>query len=264
MEILSAEALAGLLTLESLVALLTLATLEIVLGIDNVIFIAILTDKLPEQQRAFARNLGLALAAAMRVGLLFAIAWIMGMTATLFTVPWLEHEVSGKDLVLLGGGIFLIAKATWEIHEKLEGPEEHGGSAGRRAAASFGATIAQILALDMVFSLDSIITAVGMVPPDKLLVMIVAILIAVAVMIAFAGPVSRFVQRRPTMKMLALAFLVLIGVMLVAEGTHQHISKGYIYFAMAFSFIVELLNQRLRKVSEPVQLRGKGAGVAGG
>lgn len=235
-------------TTENMIALLALATLEIVLGIDNVIFIAIVASRLPEAQQVRTRNIGLILAAGIRIGLLLIVAQIMQLTDELFAL--FGQSISGKDLILLGGGLFLIWKATHEIHHKLEGPKEH--STGGKVVATFGAVLVQILLLDIVFSLDSIITAVGM--AKNLTVMIVAILIAVGVMIAFAGPVSRFVERHPTMRMLALAFLVLIGVMLVAEGLHQHIEKGYIYFAMAFSFFVEMLNIRARKKGRPVQL----------
>ena len=226
----------------------TLTMLEIVLGIDNIIFISILAGKLPPEQQARARFVGLALAMVMRVLLLLTLAWIIRLTAPLFTV--LGHEISGRDLILIGGGLFLVGKSTYEIHDKLEG--EHGEKSAR-VPPSFGAVIFQILLLDMVFSLDSVITAVGMV--DEVAVMIAAVVVAVGFMMVFAGPISRFVERHPTVKMLALSFLLLIGVTLMADGFGQHISKGYIYFAMAFSVLVELLNLRLRKVSEePVQL----------
>jgi predicted tellurium resistance membrane protein TerC len=237
-----------------------------VLGIDNIVFIAILTDKLPEAERPRARRLGLGLAMGMRILLLLGIAWVMGLTEPLFGIPtfWRGdlstlHEVSGRDLILLVGGLFLIAKATYEIHDKLEGQVEHG-TAGA-AARSFGAVIVQIGLLDIVFSLDSVITAVGMVEvaPEArwvgLTVMVTAIVISVLVMLAFAGPVSDFVARHPTIKILALSFLILIGVMLVAESFHVHVPKGYIYFAMAFSLVVELLNLRLRRGRDPVTLR---------
>ena len=238
-------------TAENMAALAALLTLEIVLGIDNVIFIAILSDKLPPHQRARTRHLGLMLAAVVRIALLLVVHQIMQLTSELFSV--FGHGFSGKDLILLGGGLFLIAKATHEIHDKLETPKHEDPSA--KVAATFGAVIVQILLLDLVFSLDSIITAVGM--AKNLYVMIIAIVAAVAVMLAFAGPVSRFVEKHPTMRMLALAFLVLIGVMLVAEGLHQHIEKGYVYFAMAFAFLVEMLNIRARKVRQPVQLHAR-------
>ncbi|RMF80136.1 MAG: TerC family protein [Planctomycetota bacterium] len=237
-------------SIDSLIALLTLTTLEVVLGIDNVIFIAIIADKLPPPQRPQARYLGLGLAAVTRVLLLLVITWVIRLEShALFSV--FGHDVTGKDLVMLGGGLFLIGKATYEIHDKLEAPTEHAGARGNGAAA-FGLVLAQILAVDMVFSIDSIITAIGM--TDKLPVMIAAVIIAVAIMMWFAGPVARFVEKHPTMRMLALAFLVLIGVMLVAEGSGRHIEKGYIYFAMAFSFVVELLNIRMRKRHAPVPL----------
>ena len=230
------------------IALLTLTTLEIVLGIDNVIFISILAGKLPAELRDRARLIGLSLAMVMRIGLLFSINWIANLTEPLVTL--LDHDVSGRDLILLGGGIFLIYKATQEIHEKLEGAEHHGGTT---AVASFSAVIIQILLLDIVFSLDSVITAVGM--ADDLGVMIAAVVIAVGVMLVASGPISTFVQAHPTVKMLALSFLLLIGMSLVAEGWHFHIPKGYVYFAMGFSIFVEALNLRLRsRAARPVVL----------
>ena len=229
------------------IAFLTLAALEIVLGIDNIIFISILAGKLPPDQQEKARKLGLALAAITRLMLLFSIAWIMKWTEPLFTV--FGMGISIRDLILIVGGLFLIAKSTLEIHEKLEGDQGH---AAAKIPASFAAVIGQILVLDVVFSLDSIITAVGMV--DHIAVMAAAIIVAVIVMVLFAGVISAFVDRHPTIKMLALTFLVLIGMALVGEGLDMHIPKGYIYFAMAFSVGVELLNMRLRKVSKPVQL----------
>jgi predicted tellurium resistance membrane protein TerC len=240
-----------LLTTENAIAFLTLASLEIVLGIDNIVFISILTGKLPQEQQARARTLGLALAMGMRIVLLFAISWVMGLTAPLFEV--LGHEISGRDLILLVGGLFLIGKATFEIHERLEGGGHDDETAKR--TASFLSVLVQIAILDMVFSLDSVITAVGM--ADEIWIMVAAVVVAVLVMMIFAGKVSRFIERRPTIKILALSFLILIGVMLVAESFGKHIEKGYIYFAMAFSLGVELLNMRLRKVDkEPVHLRG--------
>ena len=230
------------------IALLTLTVLEIVLGIDNIIFISILSGKLPESQQARARTLGLALAMVMRILLLFSIAWIVRLTAPLFTV--LTQEVSGRDLILMLGGLFLIYKATTEIHEKLEGHEE---SASNKAAATFSSVIVQIMLLDIVFSLDSVITAVGM--ADDLAVMIIAVIIAVLIMLVAAGPISRFVENHPTVKMLALSFLLLIGMSLVAESLHFHIPKGYIYFAMGFSIFVEMLNLRARRKSPPIKLR---------
>jgi predicted tellurium resistance membrane protein TerC len=230
------------------IGLLTLTALEIVLGIDNVIFISILSAKLPPEQQPRARRIGLAGAMLMRILLLLSLSWVIGLTAPLFHL--FGEEISARDLVLVGGGLFLIAKSTWEIHDKLEGREGHGSARVRR---SFAAVIAQIMILDIVFSLDSVITAVGMV--QQVSVMVAAIVIAVAVMMAFAGPVSDFVHRHPTVTMLALSFLLLIGVLLVAEGFDQHIPKGYVYFAMAFSVFVEALNLRVRARAEPVHLR---------
>jgi len=232
---------------ESWIALLTLTVLEIVLGIDNIIFISILVGKLAKAQQPKARRLGLALAMVLRIGLLASIAWMARLTAPLFSV--LGKGISGRDLILLAGGLFLLTKATREIHEKLEGEE---GEASSRVAARFGAVIVQILLLDIVFSLDSVITAVGM--ANHLSVMIAAVVIAVGVMMFAAGPIGEFVARHPTVKMLALAFLILIGMSLVAEGLGQHIPKGYIYFAMAFSVFVEFLNLRVHKKRQPVKL----------
>lgn len=230
------------------ISLSTLTILEIVLGVDNVIFISILAGKLPKEQQAKARRIGLSLALVIRVGLLFCLSWIVKLTAPLFTV--MEHAVSGRDLILLLGGLFLIAKSTHEIHQKMEG--EHGG-ASARVAPTFSSVILQIIVLDIVFSLDSVITAVGMV--NQVGIMIAAVIIAVSVMIAFAGAISAFVEKHPTVKMLALSFLLLIGLSLIAEGMHQHIPKGYIYFAMAFSVFVELLNLKMTsKKAKPVQL----------
>jgi predicted tellurium resistance membrane protein TerC len=227
----------------------TLTVLEIVLGIDNVIFISILASKLPRDQQSKARYIGLGLAMIMRIALLFSLSWIVRLTEPLFSL--LGQEISGRDLVLLIGGLFLIAKATHEIHERLEGEE---GEASARVAPSLRSVLIQIMILDIVFSLDSVITAVGMV--DQLGVMIAAVVTAVAFMMIFARPVSDFVERHPTVKMLALSFLILIGVSLVAESFDQHIPKGYIYFAMAFSVLVEMLNLRARKrKAGPVQLR---------
>jgi predicted tellurium resistance membrane protein TerC len=229
------------------IAFLTLTVLELVLGIDNVIFISILSGKLPPEQQPKARYIGLALALIVRVILLFSLTWVIGLTAPLFSI--LGRDISGKDLVLLVGGLFLIAKSTHEIHGSLEGEEGH---ASKKAYASFAGVIVQIVLLDIVFSLDSVITAVGMV--DNVWIMIAAVVISIIAMMLFAAPIGSFVQRHPTIKMLALSFLLLIGVMLVAEGFHQKIPKGYIYFAMAFSVIVELLNMRLRKKADPVHL----------
>lgn len=258
---------------ESLVALLTLTSLEIVLGIDNVVFIAIISGKLPHDQRQRARLTGLALAALGRVLLLLCVAWIITLDKTpLF--PLLGREISVKDLILIAGGLFLLAKATWEIHHNLEGPygkkadDTHdGGKHGKpgksvKAIPNFSNVILQILLLDLVFSIDSVLTAVGMVDPSRyesppfpgtgipwvpLAIMITSVVLAIAVMLIFAGPLSRFIENHPTMKMLALSFLLLIGMVLVAEGLHQHIPRGYIYFAMGFSLFVELLNLKLVK-----------------
>ena len=248
---------------EAWVALGTLTALEIVLGIDNIVFISILTGKLPEAQQPRARTIGLALAMGMRILLLFSIAWVMGLTAPLFEV--FGEEVSGRDLILLLGGMFLVGKATHEIHGKLEGDAHHASE--KRAAVSFTSVLIQIALLDMVFSLDSVITAVGM--AEDISVMVIAVVIAIGIMMIFATPISNFVHRHPTVKMLALSFLILIGVMLVAESFDQHIPKGYIYSAMAFSLIVEMLNLRAKKANgepEPVELRepyaaGDGTGV---
>ncbi len=244
----------ALFSVQALIALVTLTLLEIVLGIDNIVFIAILCAKLPEHQRATARRIGLGLAMFIRIALLLAIGWVMGLTKTLFTVPTFALgdgalDVTGRDLILLVGGLFLIAKATYEIHDKLETAGPHVGDV---VARTFGATIVQILLLDIVFSLDSVITAVGM--AQHIEIMIIAVVIAVGVMLVAAGPISAFIERHPTFKILALAFLILIGVMLVVEGLHGHIPKGYIYFAMAFSLAVEFMNLRLRKVHKPVAL----------
>jgi len=226
----------------------TLTALELVLGIDNVVFISILAGKLPADQQKKARMVGLGLAMFMRVGLLFSLSWIIGLKEPLFSV--LGNELSGRDLVLIAGGLFLLAKSTHEIHQKLEGDE---GEASARVASSFASVIIQILLLDIVFSLDSVITAVGMV--EEIGIMIAAVVVAVLFMLAFAGPISKFVERRPTVKMLALSFLLLIGMTLVADGFDQHIPKGYVYFAMAFSTFVEMLNLKLRKTgSAPVKL----------
>lgn len=228
------------------IGLLTLTALEIVLGIDNIVFISILAGKLPAEQQARARRLGLALAMVMRILLLLSLSWLVRLTAPWFTL--FGQDISGRDLVLLVGGLFLVAKSTYEIHDKLEGVEGHGS---RRVAPSFAAVIVQIMLLDVVFSLDSVITAVGMV--NQIAVMVAAVVIAVVIMMVFAGPVSDFVHKHPTVKMLALSFLLLIGVMLIVEGFHQHVSKGYIYFAMGFSLFVEMLNLRARK-RQPVKL----------
>lgn len=229
------------------IAFITLVTLELVLGVDNVIFISILAGKLPPGEQKRARQTGLALAVLSRILLLFSLSWIIGLTAPLFSVR--DFEISGRDIVLFLGGLFLLAKATIEIHQKLEGVEGH---ASARIKPSFASVMVQVLLLDVVFSLDSVITAVGMV--DELAVMIAAVIVAAGTMIAVAGPVGDFVERHPTVKMLALSFLLLIGFTLVIESLHQHIPKGYIYFAMGFSVFVEMLNLRLRKERSPVEL----------
>lgn len=235
---------------ETYVSLLTLTALEIVLGIDNIVFIAILTDRLPKEQRPLARRIGLGLALVLRVGLLLAISWIMGLTAPLFSV--LGKAFSGRDLILLGGGLFLIAKATHEIYDKLEVAHDDENLDGNAGRSAFGLILLQILALDIVFSLDSVITAIGM--AQHIPVMVIAMVIAVGVMLIFAGAIGDFVNRHPSMKVLALSFLLLIGVLLTAEGMGQHISKGYIYFSMTFALLVELINMRLRKKQAPVAL----------
>jgi predicted tellurium resistance membrane protein TerC len=241
-----------LISWESLVALLTLTALEIVLGIDNIVFIAILTGRLDPSLQGRARRLGLFLAMFSRILLLLAITWIMKLTQPLFSI--LHQTFSGKDLILLAGGLFLLGKATFEIHAKIEGEKP---SAEGKKVASFGSVIVQIILLDIVFSLDSVITAVGM--ARHVAIMITAIVIAVAVMLVFAGSISRFIERHPTLKMLALSFLLLIGVMLVAESLQQHIDKRYIYFAMAFSLFVEILNLRTRKKHKPPALEKSAA-----
>ena len=235
---------------EAWIALTTLTFLEIVLGVDNIIFISILVGRLPEAQRQRARVLGLAFAMGTRILLLLLLTWIMRLQAALFAV--LDVEISGRDLILIGGGLFLLAKATLEIHESLEGVE---GESHAVKHAGFMSTIVQIGLIDIVFSLDSVITAVGL--ADHVMVMIIAIVIAVGVMMLAAGAIGRFVDDHPTIKMLALSFLVLIGVALIAEGIDLHIPKGYIYFAMAFSVIVEMLNIRIRRARQPLQLKKK-------
>ena len=246
------------------IAFLTLASLEIVLGIDNVVFISILAGKLPRGQQDRARKIGLTLAMLMRIALLLSLSWIIGLTAPLFSV--LGQEISGRDIVLIVGGLFLIGKSTHEIHNRLEGEEGH---ASEKVPATMRGVLIQIVLLDIVFSLDSVITAVGMV--DEIAIMIAAVVVAVGFMFIFARAISEFVERHPTVKMLALSFLLMIGVALIADGLDQHIPKGYIYFAMAFSVLVELLNLRAKKVAaEAVQLRhpyapgiGAGDGAAG-
>jgi predicted tellurium resistance membrane protein TerC len=232
---------------EGLLALLTLTFLEVILGVDNVIFISILSGKLPQEQQLRARRAGLLAAMLMRIALLLSIAWIIRLTASLFTV--LGRGISGRDLILIGGGLFLIGKATVEIHDRLEGEEGHEST---RVAPSFAAVIVQIMLLDIVFSLDSVITAVGM--AEDISVMVAAVVLAVGIMMFSAEPISGFVNRHPTVKMLALSFLLLIGVSLIGDGLGMHIPKGYIYFAMGFSVFVEMINLRLRNVGPPVKL----------
>jgi predicted tellurium resistance membrane protein TerC len=232
------------------ISLLTLTALEIVLGIDNIVFLSVLTSKLPREQQARGRAIGLGLALGMRIALLLTISWVIGLTAPLFTLFGMEF--SGRDLILLGGGLFLLAKATTEIHESLEGgTASHGPSGG--GTASFRSVIIQIVLIDAVFSLDSIITAVGL--SDQIFVMITAVVIAIGVMLLAAGPLANFVERHPTVKMLALSFLLLIGFSLVAEGLDFHVEKTYIYVAMGFSVFVEFLNLRIRGSKQPVHLR---------
>jgi predicted tellurium resistance membrane protein TerC len=230
------------------VALLTLTALELVLGIDNIIFISILVDKLPAQRREFTRRLGLFAAMFMRIGLLLMLAWIVGMTKPLVTL--FSHGFSGRDLVLLGGGLFLLWKSVGEIHQAIEGTEEEEASAAKAVKAGLAAVILQIMVIDIVFSLDSIITAIGMAQDVE--VMIAAVVASVGMMMLFAGPIGRFVSRNPTIKMLALAFLVVIGVALIGEAFGYHLPKGYIYTAMAFSLAVEMLNMRMRKKRPPL------------
>jgi predicted tellurium resistance membrane protein TerC len=235
---------------ELAIALLTLTVLEIVLGVDNVIFISILSGKLPKDQQKKARRVGLMAAMLMRIGLLFSLSWLAQLTAPLFVV--MGKGFSGRDLILLGGGLFLLAKATYEIHDKLEGAEGHSSV---KVAATFASVITQVMVLDIVFSLDSVITAIGM--ANHLGVMVTAVVLAVAVMLLAAEPISEFVEAHPTVKILALSFLLLIGFSLVAEGFGQHVSKGYIYFAMGFSVFVEMINIRIkgRQKAKPVELR---------
>jgi predicted tellurium resistance membrane protein TerC len=235
---------------EGWIALLTLTVLEIVLGVDNIIFISILSGKLPQAQREKARRLGLLLAMLMRIALLFSIAWVTRLRQPLFAL--FDHGVSGRDLVLILGGLFLLAKSTHEIHNNLEGEGEHGSA---RAVSSMASVITQIMLLDIVFSLDSVITAIGM--AEHLTVMVIAVIAAVAVMMVAARPIGEFVERHPTVKMLALSFLLLIGLSLILDGVGQHVSKGYIYFAMGFSVFVEMINLRVRRGAEPVHLRRK-------
>ena len=235
---------------EAWVALATLTILEIILGIDNIVFISVLVGRLPQELRQKARLIGLSLAMGMRILLLLVISWIMQLNQTLFSI--LDNDISGRDLILIGGGLFLLAKSTLEIHESVEGTEEHGSAA---AGVTFAGVLTQIALVDLVFSLDSVITAVGM--ADHLGVMILAVIIAVLVMMLSAKAIGEFVDEHPTVKMLALSFLVLIGVALVAEGIDLHIPKGYIYFAMAFSVVVEMLNLKIRGRRQPVALHKK-------
>ncbi|MBI5932483.1 MAG: TerC family protein [Chloroflexi bacterium] len=235
---------------ETWIALVTLVALELVLGVDNVIFISILSGKLPPKDQPRARSTGIMLAVITRILLLLSLSWIISLEETLFTLPLLNVGISGRDLVLLAGGLFLLWKSTREIHDKLEGEQGH---ASAKVAASFASVIIQIMLLDIVFSLDSVITAVGMV--DHIEIMIIAVVLAAGVMVFTAGPIAGFVEKHPTIKILALSFLLLIGFTLVVEGLHQHIPKGYIYFAMAFSVFVEILNLRVRAKSAPVNLR---------
>jgi predicted tellurium resistance membrane protein TerC len=234
---------------EAWIAFATLTALELVLGIDNIVFISILVDKLPKEKQELARRIGLFMAMFMRIGLLLVLAWIVGLVEPLFTI--MGEEISGRDLILIAGGLFLIYKSVGEIHQSLEGEEGHSSSAVK---ATFGAVIVQIMIVDIVFSLDSIITAVGMV--DEIAIMIAAVVVSVGLMMLFASSIGRFVSDHPTIKMLALAFLVVVGVVLIAEGFDQHVPKGYVYFAMAFSLGVEMINIRMRKgKSKPVHLR---------
>ncbi len=241
------------LTTDAVIALLTLTAMEVVLGIDNIVFISILVDKVPVHLQQRIRSLGISMALIMRLGLLFSISWLMGLTRPLFGI-W-EKEFSGRDLILLVGGLFLIAKATYEIHDKLEG-EEPGSASGKGKLRNASIIFVQILILDLVFSLDSVITAVGM--AQEIWIMVVAMVVSVIVMLVSAKAIGEFVSKHPTIKILALSFLLLIGVMLVAEGMGKHIPKGYIYFAMAFSLGVELLNMRLRRSKNPVRLKETG------
>jgi predicted tellurium resistance membrane protein TerC len=238
------------------IAFITLVALEIVLGVDNIIFISILAGKLPLGQQNRARIVGLALALVMRIILLFSLSWVIALTAPLFTI-W-QEEISGRDLILILGGLFLLAKATFEIHENLEGERGH---ASARVKATFTSVILQIFLLDAVFSLDSVITAIGMV--EQIEIMIAAVVVAIVFMMVFAGPVGSFVQRHPTVKMLALSFLLLIGLTLIVEGFDVHIPKGYIYFAMGFSVFVEMLNLRLRRKTDPIRLHERYAAENG-
>ena len=241
----------ALLSGEGLIALLTLTFLEIVLGVDNIIFISIVSNKLPQNQQAKARNIGLAMALIFRIALLLGITWIIGFTEPLFSVFGLD--ISGRDLILFAGGIFLLAKSTSEIHHKIEGEDADEHTSGK--TPSLLGTVAQIILLDMVFSFDSILTAIGL--TEEVTIMIIAVTISIGVMMIFAGAISRFINDHPTLQILALSFLILIGFMLIVEALHYHVPKGYIYFAVGFSLLVEVLNMRLRKSSNPVKLRGQ-------
>lgn len=244
-------------------ALLTLCFLEIVLGIDNIIFISIVSNKLPEHQRKKARNTGLALAMFVRIVLLLCITWIIGFVEPLFTIPanfLIDHDMafSGKDLILGFGGLFLIAKSTLEINHEMEGDEEESPGGGKSVVSTFSTTIVQIILLDIIFSFDSILTAVGIVPPEQVVIMIIAVIVSIIVMMFFSGAISEFIKNHPSMEVLALGFLILIGFTLLLEGLHQEIPKGYIYFAVAFSLLIEFTNIRVRKKrkkkSNPVKL----------
>ncbi|AYV54913.1 TerC family protein [Leptospira kmetyi] len=231
-----------LLTLDTVIAILTLTLMEIVLGIDNIVFLSIVSGKLPKNQQGKARNLGLTLALGFRIGLLFAVSWIASLTSPLFTVA--EFSVSGRDLIMLGGGLFLIAKSTSEIHGKVEGIEDEN-SKSKKEKISFWGVILQLIVLDIIFSVDSIVTAVGL--SGNFQVMVAAVILSMIVMLIFSGTVSDFINEHPTMKVLALSFLIMIGAMLFADGLHFHIPKGYVYFSMAFSLGVELINMKIRK-----------------
>ena len=241
-------------------ALLTLCFLEIVLGIDNIIFISIVSNKLPEEHRKKARNTGLFLAMFVRVALLMGITWIIGFTEPLFTVPAnfiFKHDMpfSGKDLILGFGGLFLIAKSTMEINHEMEGDVDDDGGVAKAAVVTFSGTIFQIILLDIIFSFDSILTAVGIVPPEQVVIMIIAVIVSIFVMMFFSGRISDFIKQHPSMEVLALGFLILIGFTLLLEGLHQEIPKGYIYFAMGYALTVEVLNIKLRKKTEPIHLK---------
>ncbi len=236
------------------ISLLTLTFLEIVLGVDNIIFISIVAGKLPQEKQRRARNMGLLLALVFRIGLLFTITWMIKLVDPVFSISFIQENgqalgISWKDIILIGGGAFLIAKSTIEIHSKLE---KAAAPASKKVFAGFVAVLVQIVLVDMVFSFDSILTAVGLV--DNVIIMIIAVVLSMGVMLAFAGIITRFINRNPTLQMLALAFLIVIGIMLVAEGFHQHVSKSYIYCSLAFALLVEVLNIRLRKTGTPVQL----------